>query len=65
MTQLPVEPYWKNAARWWLKNYNEEIGRYNIWLRDQGVNIVNRPVFYPWIDFESEYDALVFALRWA
>jgi hypothetical protein len=65
MTQLPIEPYWVNAAEWWLANHNSDNEDFNYWLHTQGVFTVKRKSFYPWIEFENPEDALIFQLKWS
>lgn len=64
MTRLPIEPYWVNAATWWLDNCNSDNTEFNRWLFAQGVFPINRQSFYPWIEFENPEDAIMFQLRW-
>lgn len=67
MNQLPVEPYWVNAARWWIDNHPGGPGEYSsflAWLTEQGVSVVKRDSYYPWIDFHSAEHAVIFQLRW-
>jgi hypothetical protein len=67
MNQLAVEPYWVNAARWWIDNHPGKSGEYpNFlrWLEDQGVIVVARDSYYPWINFHSAEHAVIFQLRW-
>ena len=65
MTRLPIEPYWVNAAEWWLANRNSDYDEFNFWLYSQGVFAVKRKSFYPWIEFENPEDAIIFQLRWS
>ena len=65
MTRLPIEPYWVNAAEWWLANRNSNNEEFRFWLYTQGVYPVVRKTFYPWIEFEDPEQALLFQLRWA
>jgi len=67
MTQLPIEPYWTNAGRWWLENHNSNSEEFRYWLSDQGVINLFKPrsAFYAWLDFDNKQDALMFALRWS
>lgn len=65
MTRLPIEPYWVNAATWWLANCNSDNTEFNRWLFTQGVFPINRQSFYPWIEFENPEDAIMFQLRWS
>lgn len=64
MIQLPVEPYYVNAATWWLQNKNSNISEFNSWLEGQGVIIKNRDSYYPWLDFESPLSATLFRIKW-
>jgi hypothetical protein len=65
MTRLPIEPYWVNAAEWWLENHNNNNEEFRFWLYTQGVFPAVRKTFYPWIEFEDPEQALMFQLRWA
>jgi hypothetical protein len=64
MTRLPIEPYWVNAATWWLENCNTNNDEFCYWLFTQGVFPVKRKSFYPWIEFGCAEDATMFQLRW-
>lgn len=65
ITQLPIEPYWVNAAEWWLANRNTDNNEFNCWLYSQGLFAVHRESFYPWIEFSNPKQALLFQLRWS
>ena len=65
VTRLPIDPYWINAAQWWLANHNYNNEEFCCWLKEQGVVIVKRYHFYPWLDFHDYEAALIFQLRWA
>ena len=65
MIRLPIEPYWANAALWWLENRNSNNEEFRYWLYTQGVFPVQRKSFYPWIEFEDPELATMFQLRWA
>ena len=65
MIRLPIEPYWANAALWWLENRNSNTEEFNYWLYTQGVFPVKRKSFYPWIEFEDPEQATMFQLRWS
>jgi hypothetical protein len=65
MTRLPIEPYWVNAAEWWLANHNSNTEEFRFWLYTQGVFPVRRRSFYPWIEFEDPEQALMFQLKWS
>jgi hypothetical protein len=65
MIKLPIEPYWANAAVWWLENHNSNTEEFRYWLYTQGVFPVQRKSFYPWIEFEDPELATMFQLRWA
>ena len=65
MIKLPIEPYWVNAALWWLENRNSNSEEFRYWLYTQGVFPVKRRSFYPWIEFEDPELATMFQLRWA
>ena len=65
MIRLPIEPYWVNAAEWWLENRNSNSEEFRYWLYTQGVFPVRRTSFYPWIEFEDPELATMFQLRWS
>jgi hypothetical protein len=65
MIRLPIEPYWANAALWWLENRNSNNEEFRYWLYTQGVFPVQRQSFYPWIEFEDPEQATMFQLRWS
>lgn len=65
MTRLPIEPYWVNAAEWWIENHNSNTEEFGYWLYTQGVSPVMRKSFFPWIEFEHANQALIFQLKWA
>ena len=65
MIRLPIEPYWANAALWWLENRNSNNEEFRYWLYTQGVFPVKRKSFYPWIEFEDPELATMFQLRWS
>jgi hypothetical protein len=65
MYKLPVEPYYVNAAKWWLENKNNNNDEFRLWLEDQGVTIKNRDSYYPWLDFEDSFLMTLFRIRWA
>lgn len=65
VTRLPNDPYWFNAAMWWMTNCNCNNEEFCGWLSEQGVIIMKRHHFYPWLDFNDRDAALLFQLRWA
>jgi hypothetical protein len=65
VTRLPIEPYWVNAAEWWIKHHDCNNDKFNYWLYTQGVFPVKRRSFYSWIEFEDPEQALMFQLKWA
>lgn len=64
MVTIPVEPYYVNAATWWLQNKNNNNDEFKAWLQDQGVIIKDRDSYYPWLDFESPLLATLFRIKW-
>jgi hypothetical protein len=64
MYKLPVDPYYVNAATWWLENRNANNDEFRAWLECQGVTIKNRDSYYPWLDFESPLLATLFRIKW-
>ena len=64
MYKLPVEPYYVNAAKWWLENKNHDNEEFKAWLEEQGTIIKDRNSYYPWLDFESPLLATLFRIKW-
>lgn len=65
MYKLPVEPYYVNAATWWLENQNRDNEEFKAWLKEQGTVIKDRNSYYPWLDFEDSFMMTLFRIRWA
>ena len=65
MYKLPVDPYYVNAATWWLENRNHDIEEFNAWMKEQGTEIQKHDSYYPWLDFESPLAATLFRIMWA
>jgi len=65
MYKLPVDPYYFNAATWWLKNRNTNNGEFRAWLKEQGTEIQKHDSYYPWLDFEYSFSMTLFRLRWS
>jgi hypothetical protein len=65
MIQLPVEPYYINAANWWLNNRNNNNLQFQSWLESQGIIVKERKEYYPWLDFENPLLATLFRIKWA
>jgi hypothetical protein len=64
MIRLPVDPYYFNAATWWLKNRNDDSEEFKAWLKEQGTEIQEHDSYYPWLDFESPLLATLFRIKW-
>jgi len=64
MITVLVEPYWVNAAEWWLKYRNDNQTQFNVWLSKQGVLVKYRKEYTPYIEFSSEVQAKVFQAKW-
>lgn len=64
MVTIPIDPYYVNAATWWLQNKNNNNDEFKAWLQDQGVTIKDRDSYYPWLDFESPLLATLFRIKW-
>ena len=65
MYKLPVEPYYVNAATWWLENKNHDNEEFKAWLKEQGTEIQKHDSYYPWLDFEYSFSMTLFRLRWS
>jgi len=65
MYKLPVDPYYFNAANWWLQNRNHDNEEFKEWMREQGTIIKDRDAYYPWLDFEYSFSMTLFRLRWS
>jgi len=65
MYKLPVDPYYFNAANWWLQNRNTNNGEFRAWLKEQGTEIQKHDSYYPWLDFEYSFAMTLFRLRWS
>ena len=65
MYKLPVEPYYVNAATWWLENKNHDNEEFKAWLKEQGIVIQEHDSYYPWLDFENPLAATLFRIMWA
>jgi hypothetical protein len=64
MIKVPIEPYWFNAVEWWMTTNNDNIIEFNNWLTSQGAIVIERTQFYPWVDFDTEENAVLFILMW-
>jgi hypothetical protein len=64
MYRLPVEPYYVNAATWWLENNNSNNDQFKAWLKSQGTIIEEHDSYYPWLDFESGLLMVLFRMKW-
>ena len=60
-----VDPYWINAATWWTENRNNDVEAFNKWLAKQGVLIIDRDEFTPYIQFDNDLSATLFKMKWA
>jgi hypothetical protein len=66
VNKLPLEPYWVNAAMWFVDNRpSDSILQFHSWLRNQGVINLPREQFTPYIEFDSALAATLFAVKWA
>jgi len=65
MYKLPVDPYYFNAANWWLQNRNHDNEEFKAWLKEQGCEIQKHDSYYPWLDFEYSFSMTLFRLRWS
>jgi hypothetical protein len=64
MYRLPVDPYYINAATWWLENCNSNNDQFKVWLKSQGTIIKEHDSYYPWLDFESGLLMVLFRMKW-
>ena len=65
MMLCDVDPYWINAATWWTENRNNDVEAFNKWLAKQGVLIIDRDEFTPYIQFDNDLSATLFKMKWA
>ena len=66
MIQVPLEPYWVNAANWFINKYGTDQQEYYRWLADQGVQgLPMLTEFTDHLKFIDPDQALLFRLRWA
>lgn len=65
MYRLPVDPYYVNAANWWLENNNSDNDQFKAWLGGQGTIIEEHDTYYPWLDFESGLLMVLFRMKWS
>ena len=50
--RLPLDPYWHNAATWWLENVGfNQASEYDEWLAEQGVVGMPRAVFTNYLEY--------------
>jgi len=63
-TRIPIEPYWENAALWFLNNRGDSITEYHKWLGEQGIIGLPRPTYTPYLEFEDPCLATIFMLKW-
>jgi hypothetical protein len=64
MYRLPVDPYYVNAATWWLENNNSNNDQFKVWMKSQGTVIEEHDSYYPWLDFESGLLMVLFRMKW-
>ena len=64
MITLPIEPYWANATTWYIQHNEGTIEQFHAWLKYQGVIGLPREVFTPYLEFNNEYDAIIFRIKW-
>jgi len=65
MYKLPVDPYYFNAATWWLENMNHDNEEFKAWLKEQGTEIQKHDSYYPWLEFEDSFMMTLFRIRWS
>lgn len=64
MITLPIEPYWANATTWYIQHTSGTVEEFHAWLSGQGVIGLPREVFTPYLEFDNEYDAIIFRIKW-
>ena len=64
MITLPIEPYWANATTWYIQHTPGTIEEFHSWLSGQGVIGLPCKVFTPYLEFDNEYDAIIFRIKW-
>ena len=62
--RLPLEPYWHNAATWWIENTEGNLTEYYQWIAEQGVIGLPRKEFTDYLEFANPYQALIFRMKW-
>ena len=62
---IPLDPYWSNAAAWWVANERGGIDDYYQWMENQGVIGLPRENFTDYLEFINPYQALIFRIKWA
>ena len=60
LIKLSIEPYWVNAAQWWLANKNSNNQQFKMWLYEQGVSKMEPGYLY----FKDSKHSLMFQLKW-
>lgn len=65
MIQVPLEPYWVNAANWFIDKYGVDQQEYHRWLANQGVVGSQVLTYTDHLKFIDPDQALLFRLRWA
>ena len=65
MYRLPVEPYYVNAATWWLENRNNDNEEFKAWLHSQGTIVEEHDSYYPWLEFSNPLLVTLFKIRWS
>jgi hypothetical protein len=64
MIKIPIEPYWANAAIWYVANTEGDLEEFHDWLKDQGVIGLPRTEYTPYVEFINPYQALIFRMKW-
>jgi hypothetical protein len=65
MIQVPITPYWENAAQWWISTGQGNIDQFYQWLENQGVVGLPRAEYTPYLEFMNPYQAVIFRSKWA
>jgi len=66
MNKLDIEPYWVNAAKWYINNRGiSSINDFHNWLRNQGVINLPRKELTLYIEFSSIYELVLFQIKWS
>ena len=80
MTPVAVDPYWYNAAHWYMTTnppvkwqddgYEQYTLDFESWLVEQGATLERQlsgssKDYHPWLYFEDPVMAMAFVLRWS